>query len=693
MLTYFRFPQKYYPDQKKQVVEEFLKPCLQSSKQYLRRSGYFSSGVFEVARNEFLDFFKKGGVIQLICSPHISERDFENLSRPKGLQSLNQFALESFCSLLQSKKYSDPAKLFGFLVESGKLKLKFAEMSNKELYHCKTGTFIDANNSAVTFSGSGNETFKGWYEKGNGEEYRIDCSWASSEQQKAVFDEIDYFEKCWNSHIEGIRIEEMDTAILQEFVKVAKEGSKIFEEQFVVQRSSHKPDPFDAIKLGSHQKSVVEAWERENFTGIIRFCTGAGKTISALHAMRMMFSKGIGVLVVVPSELLLKQWEDEINRFFPLAVIEKVGGGNSSWKSRSRVQKILRPIKDYRDPRVVLAVINSARSPEFLEKLRGEQWAMIVDELHNIGSPENRVLANSAPLYRLGLSATPERYNDPVGTKVIFDNFGPVLKPIIDIPDAQALGRLVPYQYYAEFVSLTAEEQDAWDVETKKIRQLLARIKSDPASSSLAERLNRLRINRSRIAKKAESKITRSVDIIEKNREEEQSWLIYCEDTNQLEELKSELEKVKIKNIYTYESSSSNSEKKSALDGFEFTGGILLSMRCLDEGVDLPSITHCIILASSQNPRQFIQRRGRGLRTRPGKDRGYIWDLIVKPRPEDIDTTEGLLAAEISRALEFCKFSGNQDQEAKIRQELAELLISNDKILESNQEIDEHATA
>ena len=114
-------------------------------------------------------------------------------------------------------------------------------------------------------------------------------------------------------------------------------------------------------------------------------------------------------------------------------------------------------------------------------------------------------------------------------------------------------------------------------------------------------------------------------------------------------------------------------------------------MKCLDEGVDLPFVTHCIILASSQNPRQFIQRRGRVLRTQEGKERGYIWDLIVKPRPEDIDTTESLLAAEIARALEFCRFAGNQDQEASIHRELAELSISSDQIMESNRETNEYA--
>lgn len=58
---------------------------------------------------------------------------------------------------------------------------------------------------------------------------------------------------------------------------------------------------------------------------------------------------------------------------------------------------------------------------------------------------------------------------------------------------------------------------------------------------------------------------------------------------------------------------------------------ILLSMKCLDEGVDIPRAEHAIFCSSTGNPRQFVQRRGRVLRKCEDKEKAYIWDLIVLP--------------------------------------------------------------
>jgi len=58
---------------------------------------------------------------------------------------------------------------------------------------------------------------------------------------------------------------------------------------------------------------------------------------------------------------------------------------------------------------------------------------------------------------------------------------------------------------------------------------------------------------------------------------------------------------------------------------------ILTAMKALDEGVDIPITKNAIFCASTGNPRQFIQRRGRVLRVYPGKEYANIYDMIVTP--------------------------------------------------------------
>ena len=61
----------------------------------------------------------------------------------------------------------------------------------------------------------------------------------------------------------------------------------------------------------------------------------------------------------------------------------------------------------------------------------------------------------------------------------------------------------------------------------------------------------------------------------------------------------------------------------------------LVAIRCLDEGVNIPSIETAFIMASSTNPKEYVQRRGRVLRKFPGKKRAVIYDFVTLPIPLD----------------------------------------------------------
>jgi superfamily II DNA/RNA helicase len=102
-------------------------------------------------------------------------------------------------------------------------------------------------------------------------------------------------------------------------------------------------------------------------------------------------------------------------------------------------------------------------------------------------------------------------------------------------------------------------------------------------------------------------------------------------------------------------------DQHQTLRWFERAGGILVAIRCLDEGVDIPSVSHALILASSKNPREFIQRRGRVLRRAPGKTYATIHDVIVVPRrtPQTQRSDFTLIEGELARAVEFGRHAVN----------------------------------
>jgi superfamily II DNA or RNA helicase len=94
----------------------------------------------------------------------------------------------------------------------------------------------------------------------------------------------------------------------------------------------------------------------------------------------------------------------------------------------------------------------------------------------------------------------------------------------------------------------------------------------------------------------------------------------------------------------------------------KFTDGTyqaLIAMRCLDEGVDVPPAKIAIMLASTGNPRQYIQRRGRILRQSPNKEKAIIYDIIVIPsissivNPNTIDLERKIFEKEFKRYKEF----------------------------------------
>lgn len=636
-------------------AEVFYSSALTNAHFYRRASGYFSSAVFSLFKLEFLHFAESGGKIEIVCSNELAADDYEVMEASE--RSFEQGILEQIVELDSDESSSEQLKFFGTLLRLGILELKIAQYETGGLFHDKTGAFHDAVGNIVTFRGSANETYMGWADEGNFETLETFCSWREEDEQR-VQNHVQYLKNVWSDQQEGLRVKSISEITREELIIRSRKHLDDFRETLEkrkLKRKSQTTEVKRGRELFRFQEEVLENWAKNKYKGIIKHATGTGKTVTAIEALRRHLSTGSSAIVLVPSVLLLRQWSEELSLELPSVAIQVCGDGHTTWKRQGRLRSLLNP-KNGSQGSIILAILDTASTPEFLSKLSNlGSLLCVVDEAHNLGSPSKRKIMELNFGKRLGLSATPERHLDVEGTALIFNFFDGILQPEISIFDAIKMGRLVNYQYFPMAAHLDSEELSHYNSFTKKIiRSLGSRAKNE----ALSEATKTLLIQRSRIIKKAQVKLSIAVDIVSKSYREGQYWLLYCEDTDQLEDLNERLRRQGINpRIYT---TTLEGSKDAELSDYVKRGGVMLSIGCLDEGVDIPKISHAVILASSQNPRQFIQRRGRVLRIDGVKDKAVIYDLFTLPPLEAENFPPNILKVELKRADEFAQYSLNK---------------------------------
>ncbi|QWD11443.1 DEAD/DEAH box helicase family protein [Polynucleobacter paneuropaeus] len=621
---------------------------------YSRAVGYFRSSIFLITGKSIIDFVKRGGAINLICSPSMSEQDIRAIE--EGQAGAEESTLKSVTndidSLVKNAGQNYAIVVLATLIKMGALKIRIAvRSSGSGIYHEKIGIFYDYENNAVSFKGSSNETLNAWHPEGNFESIEVFCSWKGEREAQRVERHKSDFNNLWSGDVAGINIVELPEALRNNLLSVSEDDIDKIDLSNLEPNKNTKPKK-KIDDLLEHQKNAVDLWKKNGYRGIFEHATGSGKTVTALAAINENTATGFPALVLVPSKLLLKQWITELEAEIPDAVWMAAGAGNNGWKKNHALRNFTSG-QVVGSKRVVIATMQTASSPEFLSQIQGEENLLLVaDEVHQIGSPFNSRAMNIVAGKRLGLSATPQRYGDPLGTEAIFSYFGGVLPPVISLFDAIKAGRLVKYEYFPLIVHLSASEAEQWKEKSQEIKKEIAIASSGEKKIVLSNRAKMLLIERARIAKKSSTKTSLAIKTISENFRHGESWLVYCEDQSQLREITTGLRSIGISPLEYFSEMDGSSIETLKL--FQMQGGVLVSIRCLDEGVDIPSISHALILASSQNPRQFIQRRGRVLRKHPSKTFAKIYDAIVVPTSmEDEPEQFSLLKSELTRAYEF----------------------------------------
>jgi len=665
------------------IAYEFYIPCMLRAQSYDRAVGFFSSTIYVLAWQGLKEFVKRGGKIRIICSPILSEEDKQAIDdgyTARGQEDLGKAFKGEIERLLQDATFSKPTRVLASLVALDVINFKIAiplmktDVRIKRLFHDKVGIFQDINGNTVVFKGSMNESWTGLSLDGNIESVDVYVSWESGWDKTRISSEIEYFNKLWEDRYPSLYVAEFPKVAKEVFKQVADVNAWEHWVDDILQDISFANFPSADKKKGgrilrTHQINALKAWFQKGRRGILEHATGSGKTFTALSAIRDSLNKGEITLILVPSDLLLKQWEQEVKDTLddldPRILL--CGGNNTAWRDENR----LRPwTKSGQIPRIVISTLQTAVQEDFLKALaQGDHLFIVVDEVHRIGSLENRKILAIQSGPRLGLSATPKRAGDTIGTKLIFEYFEGVIQPPFTLQDAIRAGTLTPYFYYVHKVELSSQEQASWNNITKQIQSLYAmEFSKQVPSIQTAERIKKLLIKRSRIVKNATNKIYTAVSVLEKFYKPGHRWIIYCDSQTQMHLVHQALEKTGIKSLeYYYQM---EGDRKQSLKHFEQNGGVIVSIRCLDEGVDIPSVTHALILASSKNPREFIQRRGRVLRKAIDKHLAYVHDALVLPVNIDSKAPDNtsILEIELVRAIIFGRSAENPGVLADLEQ-------------------------
>ena len=442
-----------------------------------------------------------------------------------------------------------------------------------------------------------------------------------------------------------------------------------------------------------YQQKAFENWKNNKQKGLFAMATGTGKTITSLNCLLEIY-KRLGyykAMILVPTITLVDQWEVECKKFNFDNII-KVSSKSRNWKSSVANLRMLEMSKadDKLSYIIIVTYASFVRSNIFpeLNKFPKQKLLLIADEAHNMGSGQMINRLNEIPyLRRIGLSATPERQYDENGNQKLMNFFGCTDNYTFEYSMAEAIekGALCRYYYYPHVVRLTETEMEQYvDISAKIVKMMGFK---DAESQEI---LQRLLLKRKRIIHKAENKKTVFEEII-KNRMKERGTLKYTliyvpegnkpdnndadifdttdvietdEDSLHLIDEYTRIVRDLDSHIVVRQFTSDSSDRESMLKDFaEGKIDVLTSMKCLDEGVDVPRSELAIFCASTGNPRQFIQRRGRVLRTHKDKHVAVIHDLVVVPdncfSKESFELERNLIAGELKRVRDFAMLSEN----------------------------------
>lgn len=658
--------QPVYDSECYDLIRDLQVPLLLQSKDYLRGVGFFTSGWLRLAAQGMATFVAGGGSARIVVSPILDEADWEALKFGEIAKTdavLRETLAKSIEDLAINLE-NDTRNALAWMVADGLLEFRFALPRNCESagdYHDKVGVFTDGNGDRVAIHGSLNDSIKASL---NGEAFSVFKSWDLGQLPYVKMHKT-RLEALWHNQNKQFSVHQIPEAIRKEFIQLRTSPERPYICPTVPEIRALSP--CCSVKLHGYQNTAIEAWRKAGCLGVFEMATGTGKTITSLAAATSVYQEHgrLALIILVPYLHLLEQWDRNCRQFGFDPIL--CSGEHGRWQIdvKSSIQDFNIGVRDHI---CVLAVHKTATTDRFataIRRLPKGNTLIIGDEAHGLGALHLRkALVDNAGM-RIGLSATPRRWFDDEGTDTIFNYFGPTC---FEYTLDQAIGEfLTPYEYYPQLVNLTSEETEHYEEITQKIVAISSAAKHNP---ELGERLSKLLLQRARIISSAQQKLPSLLRLLRgmldeshQSGDELNGILIYCAPGGHKEVLKAVAAQGLRCREFVHDVSLTDREKLLC----QFEAGdiqVLVAIKCLDEGVDVPSTKTAFILASSTNPREFVQRRGRILRKSDGKKRAVIYDFIVAPPLErlalKLNNDIAILKREMPRFVEFASSALNQ---------------------------------
>ena len=664
------------------VVDDFYVPVLKESVLYQRAVGFFSSSALIAISKGVEGLISNGGKIQIIASPRLSQEDIDEIRKGYEVRKVLERALLRGIETHNSVEDTSRLSYIASLIANGVLDIKIAFLStNNEIamYHEKMGIMNDIEGNAVAFSVSMNESENAF--SANYESFDVFCSWTNEKER--VFQKQMAFQAIWNDYEPGVETIDFPEAVKDRIYAFnnslrRNSGLKTPEENSLPEDAMFLPPDF---KIRPYQESAIQNWKENGYCGIYDMATGTGKTLTALASIEQLFSdnhKRLGVVIVCPYQHLVEQWVEDIVRFGIKPIVGYSSSSQKSWKKNlaQAVRSFNLRVSDF----FCFITTNASFVTKTVQDQIGilsEDVVFVVDEAHNMGATNYRRYLPDNIKYRLGLSATIDRHNDESGTTALAEYFGKkcIAYSLKDAIDSQMLTR---YYYYPV---LTYLDQDELSDYLSITGQLAKAIHKKNGKVVLTERAKQLLIKRSRIVAGAKGKLPELQRQIAPHIDDKHI-LVYCGATTVRDEDDADFSKRQIDlvadllgntlnmRVGRFTSQESAQERAQIREAFAEGNAlqVLVAIKCLDEGVNIPSIKTAFILASSTNPKEYIQRRGRVLRKFPGKEFAVIYDFITLPFPVNtiatqnstiIDSTKGLIKRELIRMMDFADIAEN----------------------------------
>lgn len=700
--------EEYSPDR-------FFNDGLMNSTEFDLKLGYFSSAAISVLAEGFATFISRGGFMRLIINHIVSQKDKEAITDGFMGNIIDCTDLSNFQYLKTTfDEYQEQFfRCLAYMISQKRIDIRIIKPRGKKgIAHTKTGQFRDGD-SVTAFTGSANFTISGLFN--NIEDINIVRSDSLDvmvqnriAKQKKDFDSIMFGEKKGIDYlspkdlVEAISCNYGDSDIeeLLDVEKKLREVKKRHRDEHIL--CAHEDIPviephFPYDKPREYQIQAFENWKNNGQKGLFAMATGTGKTITSLNCLLEIYKRKryYKALILVPTVTLVEQWEGECRKFYFNRII-KVCSKYPSWKEEIRRLRfdINFSGKEEEVSYVIISTYSSfARENVFntLNTFSRTQVLLIADEAHNMGAPGIfKRLGAISYLRRIGLSATPERQFDDKGNKRIFHFFGADEKFTYEYSMAEAIknGVLCRYFYYPHLVSLTTDEMEQYSEYSVKISKYFNY--NSGTFDKTDDILMALLLARKRIIHKAFNKLAVFNKIIKDRYDEKGSLaytLVYVPEGNKTDMFSSDIfdkrdtideddDSQHLIDLYTkavcdidkyvtVKKFTGDTKDRDAILA-DFALGklqVLTSMKCLDEGVDVPRSEMAIFCASTGNPRQFIQRRGRVLRTHKDKKFAYLHDLVVIPKitasSPSFRMEQMLLLNELKRVNNFAQLSEN----------------------------------